>query len=103
MGGSKGKKKKKGEIVLSKTTSKSFINGGEVTNSFDKKWSFTNNYGYSQRGRIWVKWDKENINLVVKKTSSQMVYCKVFIKDLHKSMWYIFVFGNNNTLERKKA
>ncbi|XP_021729890.1 uncharacterized protein LOC110696864 [Chenopodium quinoa] len=68
---------------------------------FRLSWSWVDNYSYSQKGRIWVRWNSDVINLDVLTVHEQFIHCAVSHRDSTAPILCTFVYGLHSIHDRK--
>ncbi|XP_021715737.1 uncharacterized protein LOC110683653 [Chenopodium quinoa] len=65
----------------------------ELQKKFGSSWSWFCNYSSSHRGRLWVGWSHDKVNLSVISSHEKFIHVQISSKDLHHQIFCTFVYG----------
>lgn len=63
-------------------------------------WCWKGNYDHAYNGRIWVMWDRKQVNLVCLAISDQLMHCKVSVVGATDVFYATFVYAFNEQSDR---
>ncbi|XP_059669522.1 uncharacterized protein LOC132314715 [Cornus florida] len=64
-------------------------------------WPITNNFSFSELGRIWIMWNPSNVNLSVLNCSRQAIHCSISVIGQHTSFFTTFIYAANCANEKQ--
>lgn len=70
-------------------------NASGIQNKLGNEWRWVDNYSHSPRGRVWVGWKKDYINVTVLKVEEQFIHCDLLSMDHKIHFDCSFVYGLN--------
>ncbi|XP_021717262.1 uncharacterized protein LOC110685110 [Chenopodium quinoa] len=73
-----------------------------IQKKFGASWAWHCNYASSYRGRIWVGWKTDYLNLDILASTEQFVHCLLCSKDLQVQILVTFVYGLHSIQKRKQ-
>ncbi|XP_021743974.1 uncharacterized protein LOC110710018 [Chenopodium quinoa] len=72
----------------------------KLQKKFGSSWSWFCNYSSSHRGRLWVGWFHDKVNLSVISSHEQFIHVQINSKDLHHQIFCTFVHGLHSIHDR---
>lgn len=73
-----------------------------LQNQFGSKWLWQCNYNHSTRGRIWLGWVDDLVNVTVLHVHEQFIHCFVTDKQMKNPIYLTVVYGLH-TVETRRA
>ena len=73
-----------------------------ICKKFRKNWNWKFNYGYHDKGRIWVGWRQDKCSLEVWDTQQQLIATKITPISTGESFHVIFVYGLHSVRDRRE-
>ncbi|KAF8019766.1 hypothetical protein BT93_G0453 [Corymbia citriodora subsp. variegata] len=72
-----------------------------ITFSLIPGWSWTANYGFSARGRIWIGWNPVFVDFSSLITTSQMIHGMIRILNMDATLYFTAIYGEHTFVARR--
>ena len=66
------------------------------------KWTWSCNYSHSHRGRIWIGWCSEDINVQILNVEEQFMHCSISERDTQRTILCTVIYGLNTVGQRQE-
>lgn len=73
----------------------------KVRENIIRDWSFVNNNDLDMKGRIWVAWNQNEVDMNVISMNEEMIHCKVFQKRPIPYCFISFIYDLNLPSNRR--
>ncbi|XP_070008101.1 uncharacterized protein [Nicotiana sylvestris] len=73
----------------------------KVKEKFNREWKVYSDEAINERGRIWILWKDQLVQVNIAIASDQLVHCKVRDKSTQNTFEVTFVYGKNIVAERR--
>lgn len=69
---------------------------------FGPRWKWVHNYAHSPKGRVWVGWLEETLEVQIDRMLEQVITVKVSEKANREEMLITFIYGLHSIVDRKE-
>jgi hypothetical protein len=72
-----------------------------IQKKLGSRWLWSCNYGFAEKGRIWLAWDADELTVQVLDTAAQFIHCQVLHRPSGTSFIWTVIYGFNTVGERQ--